>query len=402
MENPWGICYYGENTNQEAKVMATRVNFNKKKTDEDESLEARHGKKPNQKLKPYLVLQILMENTDENHIMSAADIVAALDEMGIYAERRSIYTDIEEINKALYMQDQGCTIQEAAEVLDDPEEGKEAQFVAYQELGRKEKGYYVRRRKFDLLDLRLLAECAYSTRFLTQGQSDHLINDVICEYVSKHQRDQIKHDAFLTDRVKTVNKAMLRNLEVINNAMRYGTRVNPHDPEKIKIVYVKRVMKQEGIRTTEKTIIVSPYKLMINDGNYYLLAYNGKRLGSWRVDRIKEVTPTGEPRDCDEEFKAQDLSNYAQCNFGMMINTKKVRVKFICEVGLLDTMLDRFGTKGVFYAWIDDEHFSCEPIVELNPQFYGWVCGLGERLKIETPEIAERYAAYLARIHAMY
>jgi len=79
-----------------------------------------------------------------------------------------------------------------------------------------------------------------------------------------------------------------------------------------------------------------------------------------------------------------------------------VRVKFICEVGLLDTMLDRFGTKGVFYAWIDDEHFSCEPIVELNHQFYGWVCGFGESLKIETPEIAERYAAYLARIHAMY
>ena len=389
-------------TNQEGKAMATRSNFNKKKTDEDESLDSRRGKKPNQKLKPYLVLQILMENTDEAHIMSAADIVAALDEMGIYAERRSIYTDIEEINKALYMQDQGCTIQEAAEVLDDPDEGEEAQFIAYQELGRKEKGYYVRRRKYDLLDLRLLAECAYSTRFLTQGQSDHLINDVICEYASKHQRDQIKHDAFLTDRVKTVNKAMLRNLETINGAMSYGTRVNPHDPEKIKIVYVKRVMKQEGIRTTEKTITVSPYKLMINDGNYYLLAYNGKRLGSWRVDRIKEVTPTGEPRDCDEEFKALDLSNYAQCNFGMMVNTKKVRVKFNCEVGLLDTMLDRFGTKGVFYAWIDDEHFSCEPVVELNHQFYGWVCGFGESLKIETPEIAERYAAYLARIHAMY
>ena len=382
--------------------MATRASFNKKGADEDESLEPRHGKKPNQKLKPYLVLRILMENTDENHIMSAADIVAALDEMGIYAERRSIYTDIEEINKALYMQDQGCTIQEAAEALDDPEDGEEARFIAYQELGRKEKGYYVRRRKYDLLDLRLLAECAYSTRFLTQGQSDHLINDVICEYASKHQREQIKHDAFLTDRVKTVNKAMLRNLETINKAMRCGTRLSPHDPEKIKIVYVKRAMKQEGIRATEKTITVSPYKLMINDGNYYLLGYQGKRLGSWRVDRMKEVRPTGEARDCEEAFAALDLSNYAQCNFGMMVNTKKVRVKLLCEKNLLDTMLDRFGTKGVFYAWIDDEHFTCEPIVELNYQFYGWVCGFGERMKIETPEIADRYAAYLARIQAMY
>jgi hypothetical protein len=94
---------------------------------------------------------------------------------------------------------------------------------------------------------------------------------------------------------------------------------------------------------------------MINDGNYYLLAYQGKRLGSWRVDRIKEVTPTGEPRDCDEEFKALDLSNYAQCNFGMMINTKKLRVKLLCDKGLLDTMVDRFGTKGVIYTWVDEE-----------------------------------------------
>lgn len=382
--------------------MATRANFNKKKTYEDESLEARHGKKPNQKLKPYLVLQILMENTDENHIMSAADIVAALDEMGIYAERRSIYTDIEEINKALYMQDQGCTIQEAAEVLDDPEEGKEAQFVAYRELGRKEKGYYVRRRKFDLLDLRLLAECAYSTRFLTQGQSDHLINDVICEYASKHQREQIRHDAFLTDRVKTANKAVIRNIDTINAAMRHGNRSNPHEPEKLRVVYEKRVMKEEGIRTAQKTITLSPYRLMINDGYYYLLGYQGKRLGAWRVDRMKEVTPTGEARDCDEAFAALDLSNYAQCNFGMMLNAKKRRVKLICDGSMLDTIVDRFGTKGVPYAWIDEKHFSCEPIIEMNHQFYGWVCGFGESLKIETPEIAERYAAYLARIHAMY
>ena len=364
-------------------------------------IEARHGKKPNQKLKPYLVLQILMKNTDEDHVMSAAEIVDALDEMGIYAERRSIYTDITEINKALYMLDQGCTIDEAEADLSDPD-FEEDKVIVYKELGRKEKGYYVRRHKYDLLDLRLLAECAYSSRFLTESQSEHLIDDVICEYVSDHQKGKIKHDAFLTDRVKTANKAVLRNLEKINSAMKHGTRANPHDPEKIKIVYIKRVMKEEGIRITEKTLTLSPYKLMINDGNYYLLAYHGKRIGTWRVDRIKEVTLTGEPRDCDEEFAALDLSNYAQCNFGMMINTKKQRVKLICEGSLLDTMIDRFGTKGVYFGWIDEEHFVCDPIVELNHQFYGWVCGFGESIKIGTPEIAERYANYLKRVTAMY
>ena len=372
---------------------------------EDESFdslqEKRHGKKPNQKLKPYLVLQILMEHTDEEHVLCADKIVDYLGDYGIYAERRSIYTDIDEINKALYALEQECTIKAAAEELSKPEYRDEA-VIAYKDLSRKERGFYMRRHKFDLFDLRLLAECVYSSRFLSKAESDRLIYQIVCEYASEHQRDRITHDAFLTDRAKTLNKSMLRNLEAINNAMRDGTRENPHDPEKIRIVYMKHVMRQEGIRTTEKTITVSPYKLMINDGNYYLLAYQGKRLGSWRVDRIKEVTPTGEPRDCDELFKTLDLQNYEQCNFGMMINTKKARVKLLCDKNLLDTMLDRFGTKGVPYAWIDEGHFSCEPIVELNHQFYGWICGFGESLRIEAPEIAERYAAYLARICAMY
>lgn len=67
----------------------------KKKDDFDD--EKHSGKRPNQKLKPYLVLQILMEHTDEEHVLCAAEIVDYLDEMGIFAERRSIYTDIDEI-----------------------------------------------------------------------------------------------------------------------------------------------------------------------------------------------------------------------------------------------------------------------------------------------------------------
>ena len=47
-----------------------------------------HGKKKNQKLKAYLVLQFLMRHSDENNTVSAEDIVAHLMECGIYAERR--------------------------------------------------------------------------------------------------------------------------------------------------------------------------------------------------------------------------------------------------------------------------------------------------------------------------
>lgn len=63
-----------------------------------------HGRKANQKMKPYLVMEYLMRNTDENHAAPADAIVEYLrDDLGIDAERRSIYRDIEEINKALWL-----------------------------------------------------------------------------------------------------------------------------------------------------------------------------------------------------------------------------------------------------------------------------------------------------------
>ena len=47
--------------------------------EEDGSLDGGHGRKKNQRLKPYLVLQILMQHTDEDHVMSADQIAAELD-----------------------------------------------------------------------------------------------------------------------------------------------------------------------------------------------------------------------------------------------------------------------------------------------------------------------------------
>ena len=46
-----------------------------------EDKETRHGKKPNQKLKPYLVMQYLLKYSDENHVVSAPNIVGYLQEI---------------------------------------------------------------------------------------------------------------------------------------------------------------------------------------------------------------------------------------------------------------------------------------------------------------------------------
>ena len=59
--------------------------------------------KNDQKKEPYLVYEYLMRYSDANHVVSANELVGYLQECGISAECRSIYKEIEEINKALLL-----------------------------------------------------------------------------------------------------------------------------------------------------------------------------------------------------------------------------------------------------------------------------------------------------------
>ena len=366
------------------------------------TVEAKHGKQVNQKIKPYVVLQYLLKYSDENNVCSAFDIIAFLEDCGLSAERRSIYRDIEEINKVSLMLENECTIDEAGEMLLDDEDN-ELKLVVYD---KNKKGFYVRQRHFDLNDIRLLAESIYSSKFLTESQTKRLV-DVACEFVSEYQAEKIRHNVFLTDRVKTNNKGVLNNISIINDAMSKEIDGEKHIPEKISFKYLKytidnvdnQIERRKGAK-----YVVSPFQLLINDGNYYLLAFDdySKEIRTYRVDRMKGVSFTGEPREGKEVFDKIDLYTYTKRVFSMFGGEqKRVTIRFINP--LLDTVVDRFGKEGVIYKKVDDTHFSVTVKVEISDQFYGWLLGFGRKVKILTPDdVKENFILYLDKIREMY
>ena len=362
---------------------------------------AHHGKQPNQKIKPYVVLQYLLRATDENNVATSKDIIAFLEEHGLTAERRSIYRDVEEINKVALMLEYDCSIEEAAEML---EEGSDdLRLVLYEE---HKKGFYIRQRHFDLTDIRLLAECVYAAKFVSEGQAKRLVN-VVCEFVSEHQAERIKHDVFLMDRVKTNSHHVFNNISVINDAMSRRLNGVSHKPEKISFKYLKYSfddMTSQIERRKGDKYIVSPYQLVVYDGNYYLLAYEEKKkqIFPYRIDRMKEVSLTGIEREGAEVFRQMDIRNYPQRVFGMYRGRRAtVRIRFIPT--LLDTMIERFGTTFAYYAKPDERHYSVEAEVEISDQFYGWLLGFGKRVKLIRPEEeVEAFKAYLDKIRSNY
>jgi predicted DNA-binding transcriptional regulator YafY len=360
-----------------------------------------HGKKPNQKIKPYVVLQYLMKYSDENNPQSAKEIIDFLNECGISAERRSIYRDIEEINKVALMLEEEIDIEEAEDMLFDDEED-DLKLVVYD---KHKKGFYVKQRHFQPEDMRLLAECVYSAKFITEKQAKRLV-DVVCDFVSYDQAEKIKHNAFLTDRVKTNNTAVINSITIINEAMSRRVQGLPHTPEKITFKYLKNTIKdvkQQVERRKGAEYKVSPYQLLINDGNYYLLAYDdySQDMRTYRVDRMKDVSFTGEPRDGEEVFAAIDLKSYTQRVFSMFGGDQKM-IRLRCINSLLDTVVDRFGTDAI-YMNAENYHFEVHAKVEISDQFFGWVLGFGKKMKIIAPDdVVDQFKAYIDKIRSAY
>ena len=121
--------------------MADEVVYKKMTRKADKGLEgkvvAKHGKQKEQRLKTYVVLQYLLKYSDENNPKSAFDIIGYLEGCGISAERRSIYKDIEDINRIMLMLQEDIDLDEVdmmfaeAEESGDEEEVNELKTILY-------------------------------------------------------------------------------------------------------------------------------------------------------------------------------------------------------------------------------------------------------------------------------
>jgi predicted DNA-binding transcriptional regulator YafY len=252
----------------------------------------------------------------------------------------------------------------------------------------------------------MMAECIYAARFLDEKTAKRLV-DVVCEQVSDNDAKRIKHNVFLTDRVKTDCTSVYVNVSIINDAMSKEIDGEKHIPEKIKFKYLKSTIqnvKNKVERRHGDEYVVSPYQLLINDGNYYLLGLDDKsmKVRTFRVDRMKNVKFTNIARKGEEEFAKINISSYAKEHFGMFSgNREHVTLRFIEP--LLDTVVDRFGSKDVVYMKDDDRHFKAVVPVAISDQFFGWLCGFGKRVKILAPEsVKEKFKIHLDKMRSMY
>ena len=310
------------------------------------------SKGTNQKFKLYRLAQIMLERTDDDHYITMPEIIAALGEYEITADRKSIYTDLKDL-----------------EVLGIEVEGEPA--------GRGYH-YHVVSRPFELPELKLLVDAIQSSKFITEKKTNTLIRKLE-KLVSRYEAMKLQRQVYVSGRIKTMNESIYYTVDAIHNAI--------SENKKIRFQYYQwNVKKEMELRREGAYYCVSPWGLSWDDENYYLVGYDSEagEIRHYRVDKMLHIRMTEEAREGREHFQKLDMADYAKKSFGMF-GGKEEKVKLLVDNSLAGVMIDRFG-KDIIMVPGKGEHFTVNVTVHVSRQFLGWIFSLGEKVKILGPE----------------
>jgi predicted DNA-binding transcriptional regulator YafY len=326
-------------------------------------------KSPNQKQKLLLIRDYLEKNTDEEHPVSTAELIRYLDMNGVSAERKSIYDDMQTL------QDFGVDVLKTR--------------------SGNSSGWYVGTRDFQLPELRLLVDSVQASRFITRKKSMELISKLE-GLASVHQARDLRRQVFVKNRIKTMNESIYYLVDDIHAAIAAD--------RKIRFKYYtynargEKVVKHDG-----EMYEVSPFALLWDNENYYLVGYDSAKQGlrHYRVDKMAEIRQGKKGRDGREAFESQDMAVYTGARFGMFSGQpSNVRLEF--EDSLAGAVIDRFGNDVMLIPGREG-HFTVTVSVAVNEPFFAWLCTFGDQAALLGPESARRaMREHIRKISGVY
>lgn len=302
----------------------------------------------NQKFKLYRLAEIMLERTDEDHYITMPEIMDALAEYDVTADRKSIYNDLRDLS-----------------VLGIEVEGEP--------MGNRYH-YHVVNRTFELPELKLLVDAIQSSKFITEKKSNTLIKKLET-LVSRYDAQKLQRQVYVSGRIKTMNESIYYTVDAIHHAI--------SENKKIKFQYFQwNVKKEMELRYNGAWYHISPWGLSWDDENYYLVGYDADAgmIKHYRVDKMLHIKMSDEAREGKEHFKKLDMADYAKKSFGMF-GGKEQTVKLLVHNKLAGVIIDRFG-KNVIMIPTDEDYFNVNVDVHVSRQFLGWVFSLGEDIKI--------------------
>lgn len=299
------------------------------------------------------LMKLLYEATDEQHPLTANEIVDYFTNIGVSVNRRTIMSDIDILSKS------GLDI-----IVVKSSQNK----------------YFWGDRHFQLPELKLLIDAVASSKFITEKKSEELIKK-ISSLASKHQEIALSRHLYVANRVKPDNEDIYYIVDSLNDAV--------SDQKKVQFKYFEYTpTKKKVFRNNGELYVISPYALLWNEDHYYMIGYSEKheKIVQFRVDRMYK--PKVSKADAIPAPAGFNIADYSKKVFEMY-DGEEMTVELVCDNSLMKVIVDRFG-----------EDFETNPLtattfkakvrVCTSPTFYGWVFQFGGKIKILSPASAKQ------------
>lgn len=323
------------------------------------------AKENSQKIKLLKLMELLRQETDEQHPMAATVVCQKLNDMEVACDRRTLTRDIQALNDYGY------------EVM--------TTMISH------EKAYYVEDRSFSVPELKILIDAVQAASFVTEKKTAELIekianlggshsaeilqSNMVCFNTRKHRNESIYYNvAYLEDAIEQNKKVIFRYYDLDANGQKVYRRDGHH-------------------------YVVEPIGLVFNEDNYYLMVYSARHdnTANYRIDRMDSVEIVEEDI-CKKALELrQSVAGYTEQAF-KMYGGQPVQITLQFSNKLIGAVYDKFG-EGTKMIPIGDEDCAATVMVQISPTFWGWIFQFGKLMRIISPDgIIEQYKEKIREI----
>ncbi|MCC8106898.1 MAG: WYL domain-containing protein [Clostridiales bacterium] len=305
-----------------------------------------------QKIKLVKLVELLRQESDEQHPLTTVQICDYMTKCDIPCDRRVVSRDVDILNEL------------GIEVLET--------WVG------KKKGYYVADRSFSTPELKILIDAVQAASFITEKKSVELI-DKLANLGGTHSAEIIKGNMVCFNTRKHSNEHIYYNVGALEDAMQRKKKV-------IFLYFDIDINREKTYRREGHHYVVEPVALVYNEDNYYLVAYSERHdnTANYRIDRMECV----EVIDEDISEKALDLrdevAQYTEQAFKMYGGPMQTIVLEF-DSKLIGVVYDRFG-ENVTMMPSGENRVVATVNVQLSPTFWGWLFQFGKQMRVISPE----------------
>lgn len=309
----------------------------------------------NQKLRLLCIIDIFLKKSDEEHVLSAQDIISCLEhDYNIACERKTVYDCVDTLNEF------GFDIIKS----------------------NSPRGYFMASRVFEPSELRLLTDAIQSASFISINKTKTLLNK-LSAFASEYQYKRIKNQVYVDNRNKSDNEKLFYNIDMLNFAILKRRQVE--------ITYRRKKFSEGHINYDEKAMVINPYALIWSNDRYYLVGNYDKydNLLHLRIDRIVNVNITDNLSRHFSEVSPYhtsfDTADYSKRHLSMFSGDIKP-VSLICKNDIIDDFTDRFGEKCSLRQY-DSESFCAEINVAVTEGLVSWIMQYGDKITVQSPKV---------------